>query len=77
MSSTAWSDLPVPDSLIPYLTGQLKDDSSIQHTVFKFHITFAVLVIMTAGLRMVVRFGIIRAAGLDDSMSLITDKDTI
>jgi hypothetical protein len=73
-SSTSGAVFPIPESLVPYLTGQLKDDSSVQDTVFKFNITFAVLVAIAVGLRMVVRFGIIRAAGIDDSMSLVVDK---
>lgn len=75
-SSTSGAGLPVPDSLVPYLTGQLKDDSSVQDTISKFNITFAALVALAVGLRMVVRFGILRAAGTDDSMSLIVEKSS-
>ena len=73
-SSISIGGVPVPESLIPYLTGQLKDDGSVQDTVFRFNITFAVLVALAVGLRMVVRFGIIRAAGTDDSMSPVVAK---
>lgn len=73
-SSTSGSGLTIPDNLVPYLTGELKDDSSVQDAVFKVNIAFAVLVAIAIGLRMVVRFGIIRAAGLDDGMSLFVDK---
>ena len=66
MSSDSRSGLPIPESLIPYLTGQLKDYSSVQESVFIFNVIFAALVTVAATLRMVVRFYVIRAAGLDD-----------
>ena len=60
------SSLPIPESLIPYLTGQLHDYSSMQDSIYYFNVTFSVLVLVALALRMYVRLYIIRAAGLDD-----------
>jgi hypothetical protein len=67
MSSVA-SGLPVPESLIPHLTGELKDHSSVQDSVYTFNITFGVLVVIALALRLFVRLYLIRAAGADDSI---------
>jgi cytochrome b561 len=65
-ASDVASSLPIPASLLPYLTGELHDYSSLQDSIYKFNITFGVLVIVALALRMYVRWYIIRAAGLDD-----------
>jgi hypothetical protein len=65
------NSLVIPESLLPYLTGQLKDYSSLQDAVFKVNIIFMTLVIISAALRMFVRFWLLRAAGIDDGKSLI------
>ncbi len=60
------SSLPIPESLIPYLTGQLHDYSSLQDSIYKFNITFGVLIVVALAMRMYVRLYMLRAAGLDD-----------
>jgi hypothetical protein len=65
-ASDVASSLPIPESLLPYLTGELHDYSSLQDSIYKFNITFGILVLVTLALRMYVRMYIIRAAGLDD-----------
>lgn len=67
-TSDVASSLPIPESLIPYLTGQLHDYSSMQDSIYYFNITFGVLVLVALAMRMYVRFYMIRAAGPDDSM---------
>jgi hypothetical protein len=56
----------IPAELLPYLTGQLHDYSSLQDSIYKINITFAILVIITLGMRIYVRYFMIRAAGFDD-----------
>lgn len=65
-ASDVASSLPIPVSLLPYLTGELHDYSSMQDSIYKFNITFGVLVLVALALRMYVRWYMIRAAGLDD-----------
>jgi cytochrome b561 len=72
MSDVA-SGLPVPESLIPYLTGELKDYSSVQDSVYTFNIAFGVLVVIALALRMFVRLYLIRAAGADDGVYHIVE----
>lgn len=74
MSSLNVSGLPVPESLIPYLTGELEDYSSLQGSIYTFNITFAVLVVLALCLRMFVRLYLIRAAGPDDGMSFASSS---
>ena len=66
------SSLVIPESLLPYLTGQLKDYSSLQGVVVRCNIVFMTLVIISSGLRMFVRFRLLGAAGLDDGKSIST-----
>ena len=61
--------LEIPKELLPYLLGQKKDDSSLQDSLFRISITFAVLVLVSTALRLWVRVRMLRAVGLDDSMS--------
>ena len=63
MSTTS---LVMPESLVPYLTGQLKDYSSIQGTVIRCNVVFIAVVVLSSGLRMFVRFRLLYAAGIDD-----------
>jgi hypothetical protein len=58
----------VPAELLPYLTGALHDDSSLQASILGVNIAFIVLVGLTTALRIYVRCIMLRAAGLDDSM---------
>jgi hypothetical protein len=60
------SSLVIPDSLVPYLTGQLKDYNSLQGVVVRCNIVFIALVIISSGMRLFVRFRLLGAAGLDD-----------
>jgi hypothetical protein len=67
-TSDVASSLLIPESLIPYLTGQLHDYSSMQDSIYTFNVTFGILVLVALALRMYVRLYIIRAAGPDDGM---------
>jgi len=64
------SSLVIPESLIPYLTGELKDYSSLQSKVVKCNIIFMTVVVLSSGMRMFVRFRLLGAAGLDDGESI-------
>jgi len=64
------SSLVIPESLVPYLTGQLTDYSSLQGVVFRCNIVFITIVVISSGLRMFVRFRLLGAAGLDDGKSI-------
>lgn len=65
-ASEVASSLPIPESLLPYLTGELHDYSSMQDSIYKYNITFGVLVLVALALRLYVRYYMIRAAGVDD-----------
>jgi hypothetical protein len=72
------SSLPIPESLIPYLTGELHDYSSMQSSIYYFNITFSVLVLVALALRMYVRLYMIRAIGPDDGTCyLVTQPNAI
>lgn len=60
----------VPPDLIPYLLGEKKDYSSVQGSIITVNVTFLTLICLTTGLRFWVRFGMLRAAGLDDGTSI-------
>jgi hypothetical protein len=60
------TSLPVPESLLPYLTGQLHDYSSLQDSIVIFNVIFGALTVVALGLRIWVRMFMIRAAGVDD-----------
>jgi hypothetical protein len=64
------SDYDIPPSLLPYLTGEKADYSSLQRSMVDINIVFIVTTTLTAGLRFFVRFHMLRAAGLDDCMRL-------
>ena len=70
------SSLPIPESLIPYLTGQLHDYSSMQDSIYYFNVTFGILVLIALALRMYVRLYIVRAAGPDDGMCHLATLST-
>ena len=57
----------VPSDLIPYLLGEKKDYSSAQGSILTVNVIFVTLVCLITGLRFWVRFGMLHAAGLDDS----------
>jgi len=71
------SSLPIPESLVPYLTGELHDYSSMQNSIYYFNITFSVLVLVALALRMYVRLYIIRAAGPDDGMCYLYIRSNV
>jgi hypothetical protein len=56
----------IPPELLPYLLGEKEDYSSLQDSILRISITFAVLVAVTTALRFWVRFRMLRAVGLDD-----------
>ncbi|KAH8600186.1 hypothetical protein B0O99DRAFT_682631 [Bisporella sp. PMI_857] len=56
----------IPPSLLPYLLGEKTDYSSLQQSLVKVNIVFMVTIILTTGLRFIVRCHMLRAAGLDD-----------
>ena len=70
MFKMSTSSLVIPESLIPYLTGQLKDYSSLQGVVVRYNIVFIILVVICSGMRMFVRFKLLTVAGLDDGKSI-------
>src|SRR5271168_3681366 len=55
-SKMSTSSIVIPESLIPYLDGQLTDYSSIQGTVIRCNIVFITIVVISSGLRIFVRF---------------------
>lgn len=63
------SSTVIPESLIPYLTGQLTDYSSLKDSVIRCNIVFIVLIVVSSAMRMFVRLRLLSAAGLDDCMS--------
>ena len=56
----------IPAELLPYILGTKKNDTSLEHSILTISVTFAILVLVTAGLRFWVRFRMLRAVGLDD-----------
>jgi hypothetical protein len=60
------SEYSIPPSLLPYLTGSKKDYSTVQGSIIKVNAIFLLLVILSTGSRLFVRFRMLRAAGLDD-----------
>ena len=58
--------MEIPKELLPYLLGQKKDASSLQDSLFRISITFAVLVTVSTVLRVWVRMRLVRNIGLDD-----------
>lgn len=69
------SGASIPPDLIPYLLGQKKDYSSVQSSIITVNVIFVTLICLTTGLRFWVRFGMLRAAGLDDSMLMRNQSD--
>ena len=55
----------IPPSLLPYLLGEKTDYSSLQQSLLIVNIVFIVTIVVTTGLRVIVRYQI-RAGGLDD-----------
>jgi hypothetical protein len=68
LSGLVFGTMEIPKELLPYLLGQKKDDSSLQESLFRISITFAVLVTVSTTLRLWVRVRMIRNVGSDDSM---------
>lgn len=66
-SGLALRTMEIPKELLPYLLGQKKDYSSLQESLFRISITFAVLVTVSTALRLWVRLRMIRNVGSDDS----------
>ena len=62
--------MSIPASLLPYLLGEEKDYSTLQPSLIRVNIIFIVAIILTSGLRFVVRFHMLRSAGVDDSKHL-------
>jgi hypothetical protein len=61
------SGYSIPTSLLPYLTGSLKDNGSNQASIVKVNYIFLPLITLSVGSRLYVRFRMLGAAGLDDS----------
>ena len=59
----------IPPALLPYLSGEKEDYSSLQGSILTISVIFTVLVVVTAGLRFWVRFQMLRAVGIDDGAS--------
>ncbi|KAG0647995.1 hypothetical protein D0Z07_5782 [Hyphodiscus hymeniophilus] len=61
----------VPPSLVPYFTGEKKDDGSMQDSIIKINAIFLPLILLSTGLRFFVRFRMLRAGGLDDVFMIL------
>lgn len=60
----------IPPDVLQYLLREKIDDGTLQPTIFKVNVVFIIIVILTTTLRFVVRFRMIRSAGLDDGEHL-------
>ncbi|KAK0121627.1 hypothetical protein ONS95_009915 [Cadophora gregata] len=60
------SSFGIPPALLPYLIGSKTDFSTLQPSILKINVIFVAAIVLTTGLRFVVRFRMLRSAGLDD-----------
>ncbi|PVH86549.1 hypothetical protein DL98DRAFT_449675 [Cadophora sp. DSE1049] len=65
------SSFEIPPDLLPYLVGSKTDFSTLQPSILKINVTFVAAIVLTTGLRFVVRFRMLRSAGLDDLLMVI------
>jgi len=67
MSASLEGSNEIPPSLLPYLLHEKIDNSTMQPVILKVNIIFIIVIIVATSLRFVVRFRMLRTAGLDDS----------
>ncbi|KAL2076005.1 hypothetical protein VTL71DRAFT_948 [Oculimacula yallundae] len=65
------SSFVIPPGLIPYLTGDKSDFSTLQPSILRVNVIFIAAIILTTGLRFLVRFRMLRSAGLDDLLMIL------
>ncbi|KAG4443927.1 hypothetical protein IFR05_000567 [Cadophora sp. M221] len=65
------SSFEIPPALIPYLMGSKTDFSTLQPSILKVNVIFISTIAITTGLRFVVRFRMLRSAGLDDLLMIV------
>ncbi|KUJ24255.1 uncharacterized protein LY89DRAFT_663009 [Mollisia scopiformis] len=61
----------IPPDLIPYLTHEKQDNSSVQNSIVTINSVFLVFICVTTGLRLWVRFRMLRSTGLDDILIIV------
>ncbi|KAH9223244.1 hypothetical protein DL95DRAFT_380206 [Leptodontidium sp. 2 PMI_412] len=65
------SSFEIPPALIPYLIGSKTDFSTLQPSILKVNVIFISTIAVTTGLRFIVRFRMLRSAGLDDLLMIV------
>jgi hypothetical protein len=64
------SNVTMASAYLPYISGEIVDNSSAQAAIVKVNIAFIALILITAGMRFWVRLRMLRSSGLDDSEAL-------